>query len=92
MWLGAYGIWKWSDEAASKVTVRDTIFRLDMPSYSSCSSQEWPEGTYENVTLVWTGTKRYRTAGGCHNRLPQGVRLTTDLGVWRTAKRAWLDE
>ena len=92
VWLGAYGIWKWSDEAASKVTVRDTIFRLDMPSYSSCSSQEWPDGTYENVTLVWTGTKRYRTAGGCHNRLPKGVRLTTDLGVWRTAKKAWLDE
>ena len=90
VWLGAYGIWKWSDEAASKVTVRDTIFRLDMPSYSSCSSQEWPAGTYENVTLVWTGPQRYRSAGDCHNRLPKGVRLTTDLGVWRTAKKAWL--
>ena len=61
MWLGAYGIWKWSDEAASKVTVRDTIFRLDMPSYSSCSSQEWPAGTYENVTVGVDGQRRYRS-------------------------------
>jgi hypothetical protein len=91
VWLGTYGIWKWSPEAASKVTVRDTIFRLDMPSYSSCASQEWPTGTYENVTVVWTGHGGYRNAGDCHNRLPRGVRLTTDLSVWRAAKRAWLD-
>ena len=91
MWLGAYGIWKWSDEAAREVTVRDTIFRLDMPSYSSCSSQEWPSGTYEDVTLVWTGPGRYRTAGGCDNRLPKGVTLTRDLDDWRQAKQAWLE-
>jgi hypothetical protein len=90
VWVGAYGIWKWSDEAAREVAVRDSIFRLDMPSYSSCSSQEWPNGTYENVTLVWTGAGRYANAGGCHNRLPKGVRLTTDVGAWRTAKKAWL--
>jgi hypothetical protein len=92
VWLGAYGIWKWSEEAANEVIVRDTIFRLDMPSYSSCSSQEWPSGTYENVTLVWTGHGKYRNAGDCHNRLPKGVRLTTDLAVWREAKHAWLDK
>jgi hypothetical protein len=91
VWLGSYGIWKWSDAAASIVTVRDTIFRLDMPSYSSCSSQQWPNGTYENVTLVWTGSGKYGNAGDCHNRLPKGVKLTTDVGVWRAAKKAWLD-
>lgn len=92
VWLGAYGIWKWSDQAASEVTVRDTIFRLDMPSYSSCQSQEWPTGTYENVTLVWNGQGRYSHAGDCHNRLPKGVLLTTDIGVWRAAKTAWLNQ
>ena len=91
MWLGAYGIWKWSPDAASEVVVRDTIFRLDIASYSSCSSQEWPVGTYEDVTVVWTGKGRYKNAGDCHNRLPKGVELTTDLGVWRAAKGAWLD-
>lgn len=90
VWRGAYGIWKWSDQAASTVTVRDTVFRLDMPSYSSCMSQQWPIGTYENVTLVWLGRGRYSTAGDCTNKLPRGVRLTTDIRVWRKAKAAWL--
>jgi hypothetical protein len=90
VWLGAYGIWKWSEDAASRVTVRNVIFRLDMPSYSSCSSQRWPAGTYEDVTVVWLGHGRYRKAGGCTNHLPRGVELTRDIRVWRAAKRAWL--
>ncbi len=90
VWLGAYGIWKWSNRASSRVVVRNTIFRLDMPSYSSCSSQQWPNGTYENVTLVWTGTGSYSSAGGCTNQLPPGVTLTTDVSVWNDAKAAWL--
>lgn len=90
-WLGAYGIWKWSPQAAHKVTVTDTIFRLDMPSYSSCASQQWPRGTYRNDTVVWTGKGRYARAGDCHNVLPHGVHLTRDLSVWRRARRAWLN-
>lgn len=90
-WLGAHGIWKWSPQAAHKVTIRNTVFRLDMASYSSCSPQVWPRGTYKNVILVWAGKGRYRTAGGCTNVLPPGVTLTTDLAVWRRAKRAWLN-
>ncbi len=90
-WLGAYGIWKWSNQAPKNVTVRNTIFRLDMPSYSSCSSQQWPAGTYENVTLVWTGSGSYSSAGGCSNKLPAGVTLTTDVSVWNKAKDAWLN-
>jgi hypothetical protein len=89
VWLGSYGIWKWSDEAARTVTVRRTIFRLDMPSYSSCHAQQWPAGTYVDVTLVWLGRGRYRTAGHCDNRLPDGVRLTTDARVWREAAAEW---
>ncbi|HSE08343.1 MAG TPA: hypothetical protein VLB29_06735 [Nocardioidaceae bacterium] len=88
-WLGAYGIWKWSDMAARQVEVRNTIFRLDMPSYSSCQAQMWPDGTYENVTLVWAGAGDYRTAGECNNTLPDGVTLTTDLSVWDRAVSDW---
>jgi hypothetical protein len=91
VWLGAHGIWKWSQAAASKVTVRNTIFRLDMASYSSCLPQQWPAGTYQNVTLVWTGPGPYATAGGCNNVLPSGVTLTTDVSVWDNAKAAWLN-
>ena len=60
-----------------------------MASYSSCAPQVWPDGTYQNVTLVWTGSKPYATAGGCKNVLPPGVTLTTDVGVWDRAKAAW---
>ena len=81
MWLGAFGIWKWSRAAAATVTVRNTVFRLDMPSYSTCAAQRWPSGTYRNVWLVWTGAGPYATAGGCVNTLPAGVTLTTDGAV-----------
>jgi hypothetical protein len=88
-WLGAYGIWKWSDRAAANVEVRNTVFRLDVPSYSSCRAQQWPSGTYENVTLVWTGAGAYATAGGCSNTLPPGVTLTQDKSVWTQAVETW---
>jgi hypothetical protein len=90
VWLGAHGIWKWSAAAAKNVTIRNSVFKLDMASYSSCSPQQWPAGTYENVTLVWAGKGSYAGAGGCKNTLPAGVRLTTDTGVWDRAKAAWL--
>ena len=89
VWLGSYGFWKWSRAAAAHVTVRDTVFRLDMPSYSTCAGQDWPAGTYRNVWLVWTGSGPYGSAGGCTNRLPAGVRLTNDAGVWDRAKADW---
>ncbi len=90
VWLGAFGIWKWSRAAASHVTVRNTVFRLDMPSYSTCASQKWPAGTYRNVWLVWAGSGPYSTAGGCTNQLPAGVTLTNDARVWDKAKAAWM--
>ena len=90
VWLGAHGIWKWSSAAAGTVAVRNSIFRLDLPSYSACTSQQWPNGTYQDVVLVWTGAGPYASAGGCVNTLPPGVRLTTDVGEWDRAKAAWL--
>jgi hypothetical protein len=89
VWLGAHGIWKWSKAAARSVTIRNSVFRLDLASYSSCSPQQWPAGTYDNVTVVWAGPGSYASAGGCKNVLPAGVRLTTDLKVWDDAVAAW---
>lgn len=90
VWLGSHGIWKWSNQAPRKVVITDSIFRLDVPSYTSQHSSEWPDGTYRNVTIVWTGKGNYFTAGGYHNTLPPGVRVTTDLSVWTRARNAWL--
>lgn len=88
-WIGNYGVWKWSDAAASTVIVRDTIFKVEMPSYSSCQGNVWPDGTYENVTFVWAGTGSWDTAGSCTNTLPAGVTLTTDTSVWTDAVANW---
>ena len=92
-WLGSHGIWKWSAAAASHVIIRNTTFRLDNASYSSCAPQQWPAGTYENVRLLWTSSKPYSSAGGCTNKLPAGVTLVTGqaaLDEWNAKKAAWL--
>jgi hypothetical protein len=72
VWIESQGIWKWSIAAASKVVIRNTIFRLDLASYPSCAPQLWPDGMYQNVTLVWTGSQSYAKAGGCTIVLPPG--------------------
>ena len=93
LWLGSHGIWKWSAAAASHVIMRNVTFRLDNASYSSCSPQQWPAGTYENVRLLWTNSKPYSSAGGCTNVLPAGVTLVSGqaaLDEWNQKKAAWL--
>ncbi len=81
--VGYGGIFKWSD-AAGKVQASDSIFLLDE---QPISDEPFPPGTYSHVILVlgpdFVG--RYRTA------LPDGVNVTRKLGVWRKARRAWLD-
>ncbi|HSE09915.1 MAG TPA: hypothetical protein VLB29_14720 [Nocardioidaceae bacterium] len=90
-YLGAYGMFKWGEDAASTLVVRNTIFRMDLASYSSCSGNRFPtNGVYENVTLVWTGEGDWESAGGCDNVVPHGVTVTTDVSVWDRAKAAWL--
>ena len=88
--LGGYGIWKWSTDApvAANHVVRNTVFRLDGQSYSSCTPWNWPNGTYENVTLVWAGPSgQYNRL--CSDALPAGVTLTEDVSVWNTAVANW---
>jgi hypothetical protein len=81
--LGFGGIFKWSD-GAGKVAVSDSIFLLDE---QPLSDEPFPPGTYSHVVVVlgpdFVG--HYPTA------LPSGVRVTRKLGVWRKARRAWLD-
>lgn len=81
--VGFGGIFKWSD-AAGKVDMSDSIALLDE---RPIDDEPFPAGTYSNVTLVlgpdFKG--RYPTA------LPNGVRVTRKMRVWRQARRAWLD-
>lgn len=97
-WLGNHGIWKWSAAAASNVVMSNVTFRLDQPSYSSCSPQVWPNGSYTNVRLLWTANYPYASAGGCTNKVPAGVTVVNAdgsnpqaaLDEWNSKKSAWL--
>lgn len=92
-WLGNYGFFKISSGAAANMVIKDTIFRIDLPSYSSCAGNRFPtNATFENVTLVWTGPGSWGSAGGCTNDVPSGMTVTTDVSVWNNAKAAWLNE
>jgi hypothetical protein len=81
--IGFGGIFKWSD-AAGEVKMSDSVFLLDE---QPLTDEPFPKGTYSNVILVlgpdFEG--RYRTS------LPDGVKVTRDLRVWRKARSAWLD-
>lgn len=81
--VGFGGIFKWSD-AAGTVNMSDSIFLLDE---QPLTDEPFPAGTYSHVTLVlgpdFVG--RYRTP------LPDGVKVSRKLAVWRKARRAWLD-
>ena len=81
--VGYGGIFKWSD-AAGKVQMSDSTFLLDE---QPLSDEPFPPGTYSHVILVlgpdFVG--RYRTP------LPDGVKVTRKLSIWRKARRAWLD-
>ena len=45
----------------------------------------FPEGTYRNVTVIWMGKGSYPAP------LPQGVTISRDLELWKTARQAWID-
>jgi hypothetical protein len=78
------GMWKMDSfkGSASLVQVSNTVVRIDLLNHE-CGDQ-WPAGTYTNVTLVWTGP-------GSYPAVPPGVTVSTDVSVWDNAKQAWLD-
>jgi hypothetical protein len=78
------GLWKW-DRDASPVVIRNSIFYVSQPAAECGASMDFPDGTYENVTLVWTG------AGSYPGELPaRGVTVTRDVTVYQKARIAWL--
>jgi hypothetical protein len=62
------------------VDVRNTVFRVD----DWARSATFPNGSYQNVTVVWTG------GGSVPVPVPSGVTVTTDLAVWNEARAEWL--
>lgn len=83
---GNHAFFKWSSSAVKDVVVRNTVLRMDQPATASTRAMNFPQGTYENVTLVWTWPEPYTSFAS----LPPGVTVTKDVGVWDRAKAAWL--
>jgi hypothetical protein len=79
------GMWKMDSfkGTADTVHVNNTVIRIDLRNHEC--DDKWPVGTYNNVTLVWTGA-------GSYPAVPAGVTVTTDVSVWNDAKQHWLDQ
>jgi acid phosphatase len=75
-------MWKMEGNA-ERVDLHNVIIRQDLGNHEC--GEVWPQGTYDNVTFVWTNSKPYP------GKLPAGVKVTKDVSVWNTAKSAWLD-
>lgn len=83
---GAGRLWKWPGSSSSCtpepiLDVRNSIFRVDVEA----GTMDFPEGTYQNVTVVWTGDGSFPVA------VPSGVTVTTDIGIWDAARSDWLE-
>lgn len=78
--------WKWPGSLSScmptpVLDVRNTVFRIDREARSR---MDWPDGTFENVTVVWLG------GGDFPVPLPAGVSITDDISLWDAARANWL--
>jgi hypothetical protein len=74
-------MWK-MDNFKGPIYVENTVIRMDLANHQCVDL--WPSGTFKNVKLVWNNTKAYP------GKLPAGVTLTRDVGVWNAARTAWL--
>jgi hypothetical protein len=83
--LGTGGFFKWSPYA-NHLFVKDSIlFAERVPARCGAVLNFPSNGTYQNVTVVWTGPGNYP------GKLPaSGVTVTRDRAVWDNARADWL--
>lgn len=76
-------IFKW-ESSSGRVEMRDCILRMDAVSINGPDDMRFPPGTYENVSLVWTGPEPYPVP------VPKGVSITSDPAIWEKARADWI--
>ncbi|HEY8060738.1 MAG TPA: hypothetical protein VID94_18360 [Acidimicrobiales bacterium] len=88
-------VFKWAEELAGSVVVRDSIFYLDEVPEGTISNMPFPPGVYQDVTVVlgpgFDGDRDgdftdldYPVA------LPVGVTQSRDVSIFTTARNTWL--
>ncbi|MEM7599941.1 MAG: hypothetical protein AAF357_00835 [Verrucomicrobiota bacterium] len=75
---------KWAG-SSGRVEMRECILQMSAISINGEDDMRFPPGTYENVTLVWSGEGPYPVP------LPSGVTLTNDQNVWEEARASWIE-
>jgi hypothetical protein len=75
-------LFKWYQQS-NRLNITDSIFLVQTQPHGGTA--DFPPGTTaSNVTVVWLGR------GPFPGSVPAGVTITTDRGVWDTARSKWL--
>jgi hypothetical protein len=77
-------VFKWR-AGSGRVRMERVVVRIDGTPASGVAGMVFPEGSYRDVTVVWTGRGAYPS------EVPPDVNVTTDLAVWQAARQKWLD-
>jgi hypothetical protein len=75
-------LFKWYEQS-NRLDIKDSIFLVQTRPQGGTAN--FPPGTTaSNVTVVWLGS------GPFPGSVPRGVTITTDRGVWDSARSRWL--
>ena len=88
-------VFKWEYTAAGSVVVRDSIFYLEELPDGTSDNLPFPQGVYENVTVVLGAGFDGDGDGDITDLdypggLPAGVTQTRDVSIFTAARDAWL--
>jgi hypothetical protein len=85
---GEGSLFKWSS-SANQLVIKCSVFKVDQKSLNGAQSMEVPATIDDSAcpthptTIVWLG------GGPYPGTLPSGVKVSTNIGVWKTAVTAW---
>jgi hypothetical protein len=79
-------IWKWDYVKAGTVDAKRCTFMLDENPEGSTGTMVWPNGVYENITLILGPG----FVGDYPVPLPAGVTVTRDTSIYDAARASWL--
>ena len=85
---GENALFKWSD-SANDVVIRCSMFKVDVVSLNGVEAMAIPGSIDDRrcpdhpTTLVWLG------GGSYPGQLPEGITVTSDVGVWDSAVTEW---